>query len=143
MGTADSGYCPLVDGWGWNGSMVWPLPGYDEYRPFGFEPGGRHVGIDIYAPEGSPVLSPVSGVVVWSGWTGAGFGELVAVASSGRVVILGHLSAVTEGLGCGDSVTAGAVVGAVGRTGAVAGRSHVHVEVRWSGLSWDPMVWLD
>lgn len=123
--------------------MVWPLPGYEEYRPFGFEPGGRHVGWDIYAPENTPVLSPVNGVIVWAGWTGAGFGQMVAVASSGRVVILAHLSAVTEGLWCGDGVTAGQVIGAVGRSGAVAGASHLHLEVRYQGMAWNPGLWLE
>jgi murein DD-endopeptidase MepM/ murein hydrolase activator NlpD len=122
--------------------MRWPVPGYGEIRPFGFEPGGRHGGIDVYAPSGTPVISPVNGAVVWAGYTSAGFGVMVAVASSGRLIILGHLSAVVEGLGCGVGVVAGDVVGYVGCTGACSS-FHLHLEIRRGGLSWNPGLWLD
>jgi murein DD-endopeptidase MepM/ murein hydrolase activator NlpD len=149
-GEDDSGHCPLRYGWGWAGSMRWPVPGYDEFRPFGFEPGGRHGGIDVYAPSSTPVIAPVNGALVWAGYSSAGFGQMVGVASSGRVIILAHLEGVADWLldgdgrpRCGVSVVAGDVIGYVGRTGAVAGDTHLHIELRYQGLSWNPGLWLD
>jgi murein DD-endopeptidase MepM/ murein hydrolase activator NlpD len=121
--------------------LLWPVENVGDIRPFGFEPGGRHTGVDVYADEGVEVYSPVSGSVVWSGHTSAGFGIMAAVASSGRVIILGHLAAVVEGLDCGDGVTAGEMVGYVGCTGACT-RPHIHIEVRHRGFSWNPELWL-
>src|SRR6185312_12055411 len=53
----------------WNPRSFW-------YYPWGAS--GVHKGIDIFAPEGRPVLAATSGLVIRSGFHGAG-GNMIAV----------------------------------------------------------------
>lgn len=144
-GMTDSGYCSMVWGWGWDGSMIWPIENHHNIRSFGYFPGGVHAGLDIYAEIGTPIISPVNGTIIWNGGNSTGFGNqttgMVAIASSGRVIILGHMSATVETLACGDSVYKGDLVGYVGCVGACT-ESHIHLEIRYENLAWDPMLWL-
>lgn len=97
--------------------------------------GGRvdqHNGIDLPAPVGSPVLAPVSGLVVRPTNPGRdGYGDQVRIVDAdGRLYILGHLS--STNVQPGAYVNAGQQVGAIGRSGNSPqnGASHVHLEVR-------------
>jgi hypothetical protein len=91
----------------------------------------QHNGIDLTAPVGSPVQAPISGQVVWSGYT-KDFGNSVRIRDAkGRVHILAHLSG-SHQIELDTYVRAGQRVGDVGRTGNLppAAASHVHYEVR-------------
>ncbi|TSC68392.1 MAG: peptidase M23 family protein [Parcubacteria group bacterium Gr01-1014_72] len=87
-------------------------------------------GIDLGAPEGTPVLAAASGQVIISrnyGWNG-GYGNYVAIEhGNGTQTLYSHLSlnAVFEGF----HVARGQIIGYVGQTGKVTG-PHLHFEVR-------------
>jgi murein DD-endopeptidase MepM/ murein hydrolase activator NlpD len=110
----------------WNGRMRWPLRGV-LYRGFGVRQGQRHDGIDISAPEGTPVHAAAEGEVVFTGRQ-QGYGVLVIVRHEGSLVTLyAHNSAVL--VKEGERVTAGTPIARVGQSGRTTG-PHLHFEVR-------------
>lgn len=87
----------------------------------------EHQGLDLAAPEGSPVAAAKSGVVSFAGERG-GYGNLVVIEhADGTSTRYGHLSQIQ--VGEGQRVTAGQVVGLVGSTGDSTG-PHLHFELR-------------
>ena len=88
--------------------------------------GRRHEGIDIFAKRGTPVVSPVSGIVTSVGQDRLG-GNIVRVMGPGRQVhYFAHLDR-TAPIRRWDLVNAGDVVGYVGNTGNARGGSpHLH-----------------
>jgi murein DD-endopeptidase MepM/ murein hydrolase activator NlpD len=114
-----------------------------------------HDGIDIYAPENVPVLSPFDGTVIdpatrWQPWQPDRYGLTVVVqsdepTSTGYMAVLVHLSNVWVDVG--QHVTRGQVIGALGRTGdAQDVRPQLHIELRapflidWSSVGEDRQV---
>ncbi len=89
-----------------------------------------HNGIDIGGPVGTPILASASGVVTVardSGYNG-GYGKMIIIKhDNGTQTVYGHLSAVY--INEGDSVNAGATIGALGNTGRSTG-PHLHFEIR-------------
>jgi peptidoglycan LD-endopeptidase LytH len=98
----------------------------------------RHLGVDIAAPIGMPVLAPVAGTVERTGSGGAG-GRTVWLRESGadRVYYFAHLDAVD--VRAGQRVDAGARLGTVGTTGNAAGTvPHLHFSVHEGRHVLDP-----
>ena len=90
---------------------------------------GWHNGVDLAAPEGTPVYAPTGGIVTKSEMT-EGYGNLVVLRGAGdRQYRFGQLQElkVKEG----DAVSPGDVLGLVGQTGRATG-PHLHFEV-WHG----------
>lgn len=118
---------PGIQGYGGTGAWVPPLaPGTFTFMQ-GFYPG--HAGLDLAAPLGTPVMAADTGVVIFSGWNTNGYGYLIVLDhGNGWTTYYGHLSAIN--VGCGQSVSRGAVIGAVGSTGNSSG-PHLHFEMRW------------
>jgi murein DD-endopeptidase MepM/ murein hydrolase activator NlpD len=125
------------------GRFAWPVPGGYVSQAFGCTgfwaepPSGNcahfHGGIDIVAPQGTPILAAAAGTVIFAGWRGNGGGYQVWV-DDGNGVYTGyhHMSAVTVAIG--ESVARGQRIGSVGMTGNATG-PHVHFEV-WIGPIW-------
>ena len=87
-----------------------------------------HKGIDFAAPMGTPVQSPVSGVVAISKDLTDSYGRHVVIADGmGNFHYLAHLS--KRLVPAGAMVSRGALVGISGSTGKSSG-PHVHYEVR-------------
>ena len=85
-----------------------------------------HSGVDVAAPEGTPVVAAGAGTVVQAGPAG-GYGNLVVVDHGGGLESrYAHLSAIH--LVAGQQVAAGVPLGRVGATGRVTG-PHLHFEV--------------
>ena len=111
-------------------------PSYDGYylRPVlgGRKSQGLHGynGVDLAAPNGSPLLAAASGKVIISknyGWNG-GYGNYIVIShSNGTQTLYAHLS--KNLVFGGASVVRGQIIGNVGSTGKSTG-SHVHFEVR-------------
>ncbi|HHW56332.1 MAG TPA: peptidoglycan DD-metalloendopeptidase family protein [Clostridia bacterium] len=120
------------------GSFSYPARGTITSR-FGSRWGGFHTGVDIAAPEGTPIYAADGGTVIFSGWEG-GYGYLVKIDHhNGYVTYYGHASKllVKEG----DKIEKGQKIALVGSTGHATG-PHVHFEVRKNGVPIDPMPFL-
>jgi murein DD-endopeptidase MepM/ murein hydrolase activator NlpD len=96
-----------------------------------------HSGIDLDAPLGSTIRAAAAGTVIYAGWY-SGYGNMLDIQhADGVVTRYGHLSAYVPNVGYGAVVTAGQVIGLVGRTGDATG-NHIHFEVRINGMAVDP-----
>jgi murein hydrolase activator len=96
-------------------------------------------GIDIEARTGDDVRAVHDGQVVFADWY-KGYGRLVIIDhGEGLYTLYGHLSQL--GVGGGDRVTRGQVVGLAGDTGSLKG-SKLYFEVRRNGEAEDPLLWL-
>ena len=117
----------------WSGLFVQPVQGpiTTEFGIFryvnGSEKAQRHTGIDIAAPEGTPVPASNSGKVVYAGDTISTGGSVVIDHGCGLKSFYYHLSSVD--VKTGDVVSKGDVIGKVGSTGFATG-PHLHFEVK-------------
>ncbi len=95
----------------------------------------EHDGVDVGAPEGTPIRVPAAGVVRAAGPRG-GYGNAVEVDhGNGLVTLYGHASALL--VSPGQRVEAGQEIATVGSTGRSTG-PHLHFEVRMGGRAVDP-----
>ena len=95
-----------------------------------------HRGIDISAPEGTPVRAPADGIVVKTERNG-GYGKVLYIShGNGIVTRYGHLSAYR--VRPGQKVHRGDVIALVGNTGRSTA-PHLHYEVLVGGKQVDPM----
>ena len=121
-----------------SGSYVWPVNG-PITSGFGPRWGRLHAGVDISAPEGTPIRAAASGKVVLLGWTG-GYGNYTCVQHGGGTsTCYAHQS--RYGTSMGASVSQGQVIGYVGNTGHSFG-AHLHFEVRINGSPVNPAGYL-
>lgn len=91
--------------------------------------GHTHQGQDVFAAEGTPLVSPVDGSVYWRRVQPGGAGHyLVIRGGDGTDYVFMHLVAGSELVDKGDTVTAGHGIGQVGHTGDAQG-SHLHFEI--------------
>lgn len=99
----------------------------------------RHSGIDLPGRAGAPIYATGDGIVTFAGWMN-GYGNVVQIDhESGLRTRFGHLSRIS--VANGQSVGIGALIGRMGSTGRSTG-THLHYEVRASGLPVDPMAYL-
>lgn len=97
-----------------------------------------HKGVDYAAPTGTPVKAAGDGRVVFRGRKG-GYGNTVILQHGARYSTLyAHLSRFARGLGVGDKVRQGQIIGYVGQTGLATG-PHLHYEFRVDGAHRNPL----
>ena len=127
----------------WNHETFW-------YEPWGAS--GVHKGIDIFAPEGRPVVAATPGLVVFAGDFGRGGLSLAVLGPKWRLHYYAHLSRADAALGAW--VAGGERLGAVGTTGNAVGKpAHLHYSIltlvpypwrlRWVTQGWLLPVFLD
>lgn len=90
---------------------------------------GGHLGIDIFAPNGEPVVAPVTGIVIKSSNQdrGAG-GKFVTIDKNGISFYHAHLDQTY--VEDGQEVKAGQLIGTCGNTGnAASTHPHVHFSI--------------
>lgn len=98
-----------------------------------------HSGIDLAAPNRTPIKASDNGRVILSGWYG-GYGKVVIVDHGKNYSTLyGHLSSTS--VGRGKNVIKGQVIGHEGQTGYSTG-PHLHFEVRKNGKPQNPLNYL-
>lgn len=115
--------------------LAWPLSGKVS-SGFGGRGGRKHHGIDVLAPDGTPVRAAGYGLVLYAGEELRGYGKAVIVDhGEGITTLYGHLRDFR--VGPGDAVARGGVIGTVGRTGN-ATTSHLHFELRAESELLDP-----
>jgi septal ring factor EnvC (AmiA/AmiB activator) len=114
--------------------VVWPING-SVSSEFGYRWGALHPGIDIAAPEGTPIGAAKAGTVISAGWAG-GYGNLVVIDHGGGfATAYGHQSRIAATVG--QVVTQGQIIGYVGTTGNSTG-NHLHFECRVDGVAQNP-----
>jgi murein DD-endopeptidase MepM/ murein hydrolase activator NlpD len=128
----DPGSCGNVSNPGGGAAWIDPLPGSTFVRGFS----SIHPGVDLSAPQGTPVRAANSGAVIFAGWNNWGYGNLVVLVHGPFLTLYGHMSSIS--VGCGQLVSAGQVVGAVGSTGNSSG-PHLHFEIRNGNAQTDPL----
>ena len=91
----------------------------------------RHNALDILAPRGTPVLAADDGRILSMRRNSAGGITIYLVDAEERMIhYYAHLDGYRKGLGEGDRVTKGDVIGYVGTTGnAPANTPHLHFQV--------------
>lgn len=101
--------------------------------------GGRtHQGIDIFAPRGTPVTTPVSGLVLRIGENRLGGNVVTVLGPALQVHYFAHLDRF-GGFREGDVVRVGDVLGFVGDSGnAKGGPPHLHYGIYAGGRAINP-----
>ena len=95
-----------------------------------------HTGVDLAAPEGTPIAAAYGGTVEDTGYT-SGRGNYILLSHGDNLqTMYCHLSEI--GVQAGDTVDAGETIGLVGTTGMSTG-PHLHFELRVSGVRCDPV----
>lgn len=120
-------------------SMVFDWPVDDARLTRGFMPNLRrpHLGLDLAAPRGTPILASKGGTVIYTGREFRGFGKMILIESgNGWATLYAHLDKIL--VSEGQRVAQGEVLGAMGRTGRATG-VHLHFEIRKSRGPVDPL----
>ncbi|MDG0816606.1 M23 family metallopeptidase [Bdellovibrio svalbardensis] len=115
----------------------WPVDSARMTR--GFLPNKRkpHLGIDLAAPKGTPILAAQEGTVIYAGREFRGYGKMVLIESGeGWATLYAHFDKIL--VSEGQKVRKGEVVGAMGRTGRATG-VHLHFEIRHNRGPIDPL----
>lgn len=100
--------------------------------------GGRHHGVDIAAPVGTPVRASAAGVVA-AMTRHRSYGRLIRIRHADHLeTAYAHLSRFVPHLGVGQPVKQGEIIGYVGTTGRTTG-AHLHFELRRHGRAVDPL----
>jgi len=94
-----------------------------------------HLGIDISAPAGTPIVAAAKGRVTRSRWV-VGYGLTIEIDHGfGFTTLYSHASELV--VQAGESVTRGQVIAKVGSTGT-ATAPNLHYEVKVDGIAQDP-----
>ncbi|MEW4370548.1 murein hydrolase activator EnvC family protein [Paenibacillus kandeliae] len=130
-----------------SGIMTMPVVGARISSPFGYRyhpitgQYKMHTGIDLAAPQGTPIYAADGGTVVVASWMN-GYGNVVIIDHGNGIQTLyahirdgGTMVSVGQGVGKGDKIAE------VGSTGNSTG-PHCHFEVRINGNPVDPMGYL-
>lgn len=108
------------------------VPGSRITSGFGTRWGTLHAGVDLAAPLGSPIYTPMAGTVLKAG-PASGFGNAVYIqVSNGDVLVFGHMR--TMFVSAGDTVSAGEKIALVGNEGQSTG-PHCHIERHIGGIN--------
>jgi murein DD-endopeptidase MepM/ murein hydrolase activator NlpD len=119
----------------------WPVDSARLTR--GFLPNKRkrpHLGIDLAAPRGTPILAAHDGVVIYAGRDFRGFGNMVLIeGSKGWASLYAHFHKID--VREGQRVKQGQRIGSMGATGRATG-VHLHFEIRKARGPVDPLLYL-
>lgn len=97
-----------------------------------------HEGVDLVAPEGTPVHAAADGVVIGAAPNGR-YGNWIRIDHGGKLnTVYGHLAGFAPGLQAGKLVSKGDVIGFVGSTGRSTG-AHLHFELLTDGKPVNPI----
>nr|WP_225583435.1 M23 family metallopeptidase [Pseudoxanthomonas sp. PXM02] len=124
----------------------WPVQGrisgrFGNARVYNGQPGAGHSGMDIAAPNGTPVKAPAGGIVTFAS---------PDLYLTGGTVLLDHGHGVSSNflhlsridVKVGDRVEPGQTIGAVGATGRATG-PHLHWGMNWFDTRIDPLLVLE
>ena len=124
----------------WEGNFVKPVEGklsgdFGLRRIINNEPRSPHTGVDVDAPEGTPVYAPNHGRVVFVDELFFSGKSLVIDHGFGLFTMYFHLSEIL--VAEGDNIKKGQLMAKVGKTGRATG-PHLHWGMRFSGARVNP-----
>ncbi len=123
------------------GDMVWPANG-KVTSPYGWRNGRMHEGIDIGAPQGTPMYAADSGTVSLMKSDPDGYGYYIVINhGNGLSTLYAHMYRSTVTVSLGQKVRKGQRIASVGNNGRSTG-PHLHFEVHKNGNPVDPMPYL-
>ena len=97
-----------------------------------------HTGTDFAAPSGTPIFAAGDGVIESIGRNG-GYGNYIRIRHNGSYKsAYGHMKGFARGLGSGNRVRQGQIIGYVGTTGRSTG-PHLHYEIHRDGKKVNPV----
>lgn len=76
-----------------------------------------HEGVDVFAPEGTPLYAALGGTILNVGWNTYGGYRLTVRADQGTAFYYAHLSSYSQTFKIGDTIRQGQFIGYVGSTG--------------------------
>lgn len=115
--------------------LLWPVEAPEYTSRFGRRFSEMHMGLDVAAATGTPVLAADDGEVVGSSWMG-GLGKAVILEhADGKRTVYAHNSELL--LKPGERVNRGQIIAFSGTTGRSTG-PHVHFEVRYQEVAMNP-----
>ena len=131
----------------WRGSFHFPVKKYRVSSVFGKRrvydngnTGWRHKGVDLAAPEGTPVLAPNHGKVVMAARGLTAYGGVV-VLSHGYELSTTYLHMSAVDVRVGQRVRRGQRIGRIGQEGIATG-PHLHWQMNLRGKVVDPLQWV-
>jgi murein DD-endopeptidase MepM/ murein hydrolase activator NlpD len=102
----------------------------------GFNLQGDHLGVDIVAPENTPVKTCLAGTVIFAGWTSE-TGHVIAIQHTQDLVsFYKHNAALLKKQG--DQVKTGEAIAILGKTGHLSTGPHLHFELWYNGTAVNP-----
>lgn len=125
---------------------TWPLPGYSRISTYfhDLDPSGQgHRGIDIPAPEETPIRACRGGTIIRSAFDDDphGWGNYVEIDhGNGMKTLYAHM--VRRAVYVGQEVAQGQIIGTVGDTGYSFG-NHLHLEFNLNGTLVDPLLYIN
>lgn len=120
----------------------WPLAQFRVSSRWGAQrvlngtPARPHYGLDMAAPEGTPILAPGYGRVVLA-QANLHFEGGLTLIDHGQGLVSAYLHQSRLDVGQGDRVRRGQVIGRIGRTGRATG-PHLCWRLRWRDRNLDP-----
>ncbi len=100
------------------------------------EPRSPHSGLDIAAPEGTPIITPLAGRVLLVESMYLNGNTVVIGHGNGLVMVYSHMKKLT--LHKGDWLEKGATIGEIGQTGRATG-PHLHWGIRFNNARINPL----
>lgn len=126
----------------WQNGFILPLDNYRVSGKFGGQriinthPKSAHKGMDMAAPEGTPIKSSAEGIITLSGGNFFYSGNMVIIDhGDGLQTMYAHLK--DTNVKVGDHVKQGEIIGTVGHTGRATG-PHLHWGASHNGVRFNP-----
>lgn len=139
----NAGFASRADVAGWLDGFVMPTDGrvsssWGNQRILNGVPNTPHYGVDIAAPDGTPIRAPAAGVVALAEPDMHFEGGLVFI-DHGQGLISMYLHMSRLDVRVGDRVAQGQLIGAVGHAGRATG-PHLCWRLKWRDRNLDPSV---